>query len=192
MEPLFFPTADDFRAWLEAHHESEKELWVAFYKKDSGRPSITYPEAVDEALCFGWIDGVRKSLDAISYVNRFTPRKPDSNWSAVNIKRVEDLIARNRMRPAGLRAFEQRRDEKSGVYSYEQRHEAVFSEDYEQQFRANEAAWAYFQAQTNWYRKTATYWVYDAKKEETRLKRLATLIEDSAAGRTVAPLTRPK
>jgi uncharacterized protein YdeI (YjbR/CyaY-like superfamily) len=192
MDPVFFPTPDEFRAWLEAHHASEQELWVGYYKKDSGRPSLTWPESVDEALCYGWIDGLRKSVDAISYKIRFTPRKPDSNWSAVNIRRVEDLTTQGRMRPAGLRIYEQRQEARSGVYTYEQRDQAAFTPEYEQQFRANEAAWTFFQAQTGWYRKTATWWVVNAKKEETRLKRLATLIADSAQGRTMPQMTRTK
>jgi len=192
MDPVFFSTPDEFRAWLEAHHESEQELWVGYYKKDSGRPGITYPESVDEALCFGWIDGVRYSIDAISYKNRFTPRRPGSKWSAVNIRRVEELLTQGRMRPAGLRLFEQRQAPEPGIYSYEQRDQAAFSEEFEQQFRANAAAWTFFQAQTAWYRKTATWWVVSAKKEETRRRRLETLIADSAQGRTIPQMTRPK
>jgi uncharacterized protein YdeI (YjbR/CyaY-like superfamily) len=190
MEPTFFATPSEFRSWLEEHHDNTRELLVGFYKKGSGKPSITWQEAVAEALCFGWIDSVRIRIDDTSYANRFTPRKPRSNWSAVNIKLVEDLINRGLMRPAGLRAFEQRTEEKSQIYAYEQRNAAELDDAYEQQFRANAEAWNFFQAQPAGYRKTAIWWVISAKKEETRLKRLGTLIEDSTHSRTIAPLTR--
>jgi uncharacterized protein YdeI (YjbR/CyaY-like superfamily) len=191
-EPTFFPTAADWRAWLERNHAETQELWVGFYKRLTGRPSITWPESVDEALCFGWIDGVRKSIDESSYVIRFTPRRSRSNWSAVNIKRAQELIATGRMQPAGLRAFEQRQDERSAVYAYEQRHSARLDEADEQQLRSNAAAWRFFQAQPPSYQKAAAWWIISAKQEATRRRRLATLIEDSANGRTVGPLTRPK
>lgn len=189
--PLFFATPPRFRAWLEANHTKQSELWVGFYKRSSGRPSITWPESVDEALCFGWIDGIRKSLDDVSYVIRFTPRKGQSTWSAVNIKRAKELIRLHRMRPAGRRAFQARADEKSAIYSYEQRKTAALTGAEERQFKADAAAWAYFGARPPWYRRTTIYWVTSAKREETRARRLATLISDSARGRTVAPLTRP-
>lgn len=188
--PVFFATPSEFRAWFEEHHGTEQELWVGFYKKSTGKASFTWPEAVDQALCFGWIDGVRKSLDADSYANRFTPRKRSSNWSAVNIKRVEELTQLGLMRPAGLKAFEERADAKSGIYSYEQRASAELGEEYEQQFRANPKAWDYFQSRPAGYRKTATWWVVSAKREETRLKRLATLIEDSENHQPIALLSR--
>jgi uncharacterized protein YdeI (YjbR/CyaY-like superfamily) len=191
MGPVFFATPADFRAWLEANHEKQAELLVGFYKVGSGRPSITWPESVDEALCFGWIDGVRRSLDAKSYTIRFTPRQPRSNWSAINIKRVEELRAAGKMTEAGLRAFEQRSDDKSAVYSYEQRQNAKLPPEFEARFQASSEAWSYFQAQPPWYRRTATYWVTSAKREETRRRRLDTLIADSAAGRSIGPLTRP-
>lgn len=190
MNPIFFATPAEFRAWLAAHHLTSQELWVGFYKKGSGQPSITWPEAVDEALCVGWIDGIRKSIDDVSYTIRFTPRKADSTWSAVNIKRVAELEAAGLMQPAGLKAFGKRKEAKSGIYAYEQRDTAMLGDAYEQQFRTNQQAWDFFQAQPPWYRRTATWWVISAKKEETRLKRLATLIEDSAQGRTIASLTR--
>jgi uncharacterized protein YdeI (YjbR/CyaY-like superfamily) len=145
---------------------------------------------VDEALCFGWIDSVRKGVDEQSYMNRFTPRKPRSTWSAVNIKRVEELTRLGRMHPAGLRAFEQRAEDRSGIYSFEQRHDVALDEASERQFRANEQAWAFFQAQAPSYRKAAIWWVTSAKKEETRRTRLARLIVDSEQGRTIPPLTR--
>ena len=191
MDVTFFESPAAFRAWLEEHHQTAKELWVGFYKKSSGKPSITWPESVDEALCFGWIDGIRKRIDDISYTNRFTPRKPRSNWSAVNVARVAELTRLGRMRPAGRKAFEERAEEKTGVYSYEQRHTAQFDEAHEQQFRANQPAWDFFQAQPAGYRRLAIWWVVSAKKEATRLKRLATLIEDSAQGRAIAALARP-
>lgn len=190
--PIFFATPADFRNWLEAHHADHQELWVGYYKKESGRPSITWSESVDQALCFGWIDGIRQSVNAISYMNRFTPRKPTSNWSAVNIKRVAELTALGLMHPAGLKAFAARRAEKSGVYAHEQRQAAALTPDEAAQFCANAAAWAFFQAKPPSYRNPAIWWVVSAKRPETRQQRLQTLIEDSAAGRTIKPLTRPR
>jgi uncharacterized protein YdeI (YjbR/CyaY-like superfamily) len=190
MEPTFLATPGEFRAWLEEHHDRVGELLVGFHKKGSGRPSITWPEAVDEALCFGWIDGVRRRVDDTSYSIRFTPRKARSNWSAVNVKRVEELTALGRMRPAGQRAFERRVEARTGVYSYEQRDRAAFDHAQEGQFRANPEAWDWFQARPAWYRKAAVWWVVSARQEATRARRLATLIADSAAGRIVPPLTR--
>ena len=189
MEPTFFATPSEFRAWLEEHHDSASELWVGFHKKASGLPSITWPEAVDQALCFGWIDGIRKSVDGSSYMNRFTPRKRKSNWSAVNIKRAEELIASRSMRPAGLAAFEARPDDEAARYSYEQRHSARLEAGQEKRFRAKRKAWEFFQAQTPSYRQTAIWWVVSAKREATRERRLATLIEDSSHGRKIGPLT---
>jgi len=189
-QPMFFKSCADFRAWLENNHPQCAELWVAFYKKSSGRPSITYPEALDEALCFGWIDGVRRSVDPDAYTIRFTPRKPRSQWSAVNIKRAEELAKVGRMRAAGLKAFAAAKDQPR-KYSYEQRHQAGFNREQERQFRANRQAWSFFQKQPPWYRRTATFWVVSAQKEETRQRRLATLIHDSAQGRPIKPLSRP-
>ncbi|MDB5069712.1 MAG: hypothetical protein JWM87_823 [Candidatus Eremiobacteraeota bacterium] len=191
MTARFFATPAAFRRWLESNHESRDELLVGFHKKGSGKPSITWPEAVDEALCFGWIDGVRRSLDDDSYTIRFTPRKERSIWSAVNIARAEELIAEGRMRPAGLRAFERRTENRSQIYSYEQRDEAVLDHAAEREFRANAAAWTFFQSQPPWYRRTAIYWVMTAKKDDTRRRRLATLIDDSAHGRRIKQLARP-
>jgi uncharacterized protein YdeI (YjbR/CyaY-like superfamily) len=191
MEPTFFPTPADLRAWLERNHEKETELLVGFYKKGSGKPSITWPELVDEALCFGWIDGIRRRIDDESYTIRLTPRKSTSTWSSVNIRRVEELANEGRMRPGGLAAFERRSKQRSGIYAYEQRRQAKLEPDQEREFRANAAAWSFFQAQPAGYRQTATYWVVTAKREETRRKRLATLIDDSANGRRLRHLTRP-
>jgi uncharacterized protein YdeI (YjbR/CyaY-like superfamily) len=189
-EPTFFATPDDFRAWFQQHHATAKELLVGFYKKGSGLPSITWPESVDQALCFGWIDGIRRSRDDLSYTIRFTPRKPRSIWSAVNIKRFGELAEQGLVSPAGRKAFEARDDARSAVYAYEQRDNPTLDAAAEQQFRANTTAWEFFQAQPAGYRKTAIWWVISAKKEETRSKRLATLIDDSAHGRTIAQLTR--
>jgi uncharacterized protein YdeI (YjbR/CyaY-like superfamily) len=191
MDVTFFSSPLDLHNWLEAHHDKAQELWVGYYKKDTGKPSITWPESVDEALCFGWIDGVRKSIDETSYRIRFTPRKPGSIWSAANIKRAGELIELGRMAPPGLKAFHERKEASSVVYAYEQRESARLEGDYEAQLRANPKAWDFFQAQPPWYQRAASWWVISAKKEETRLKRLARLIEDSAQGRTIAPLTRP-
>lgn len=182
MNAKFFKTPSALRKWLEAHHASAKELWVGFYKKGSGKPSIDWPESVDEALCFGWIDGIRKSIDADSYMIRFTPRKPTSVWSAVNIKNVENLIKEKRMHPAGLKAFAARKENRSGIYSYEQRGPELV-EPYLGMLKRNKAAWKFFQAQPPSYRKVMNWWVVSAKQEATRVKRLDKLIEESAQGR---------
>jgi uncharacterized protein YdeI (YjbR/CyaY-like superfamily) len=167
MNPVFFPSSSAFRHWLQTEGKKQLELWVGFYKKWAGKPSITYPEAVDEALCFGWIDGVRKSVDADSYMVRFTPRKPRSQWSAVNIRHVERLTKAGRIFPEGLKASEGARGQ-SRTYSYEQRDKAKFKPQDEQRFRLNRKAWDFFQSQPPWYRRTSTFWVVRAKKEETR------------------------
>jgi len=187
----FFPTPAYFRKWLAKHHATASTLWVGYYKKDSGRPSITWPESVDEALCFGWIDGLRKSVDEISYTLRFTPRKPRSVWSSINVARAKAMIAEGRMRPAGLAAFEARLENRSGIYSYEQRGDQL-AEPYAGKLRKHKAAWKFFQAQTPSYRKACSWWVVSAKKEETRLARLAKLIEVSARGRPIPQFTRRK
>ena len=189
MKPTFFATPADFRAWLEKLHDRTHELWVGFYKVGSGKPSITWPEAVDEALCFGWIDGQRQGIDRLSYAIRFSPRKPRSVWSSVNIKRVEELSRRGLMRPSGLKRFHAREADKSGVYSYEQRNVSKLEASDERLLRRNKKAWEFFRAQAPSYRKAATYWVVSAKKEETRRKRLGHLIDYSARNRTVPPLT---
>ncbi len=179
MTITFFPTPADFRRWLKANHATETELLVGFYKTSSGKPSVTWPESVDQALCFGWIDGIRKRVDDESYTIRFTPRKPTSTWSAVNIKRVEELTQQGLMQPAGLKAFEARKENKSGIYSYEQR-SAALPPEYEKVLKKNKAAWTFFQAQPASYRKAAVWWVVSAKQEATRLKRLDQLIDLSA------------
>ncbi len=187
---VYFESPAAFRRWLETNHDSATELTVGFHKRHTGRPSLTWPESVDEALCFGWIDGVRHSVDEDRYTIRFTPRKPSSNWSVVNIRRVEALVRDMRMRPAGLRAFEAKRADRSGVYSFEQRDQAKLSPVEERQFRANRAAWRFFEAQPPGYRRVTTFWVVSAKREETRARRLERLIRESAEGQRVGILGR--
>ena len=189
MEPTTFETPEDFRRWLEQHHDSEREVWVGLRRKSSGKPSLTWVQAVDEALCFGWIDGKTKRVDDTTWMIRFTPRRKGSNWSQRNIGRVEELTKAGRMHPAGMRAFEARPADRSGVYSYEQRHRAAFDPAYEERFRRERRAWAWFEAKAPSYRQAAIRWVMTAKREETRERRLRQLIECSAAGRTVPPLT---
>jgi uncharacterized protein YdeI (YjbR/CyaY-like superfamily) len=190
-KPKFFATPDDWRAWLERNHTSAEELWVGLYKRKSGKPSITWPEAVDGALCFGWIDGVRKSIDACSYKIRFSPRRLRSVWSAVNVKRVKDLSKRGLMHPAGLAAFKNHDESRSQRYSYEQRTTAKLSPAFEKQFRACPGAWEFFREQAPWYQRTSTWWVISAKKEETQLRRLAVLIQCCEKRMTIPELTRP-
>jgi uncharacterized protein YdeI (YjbR/CyaY-like superfamily) len=189
--PKFFASPAEWRAWLEKHHADTQELWVGFYKRDSGRPSISWPEGVDGALCFGWIDGIRKSIDAISYKIRFTPRKPRSVWSAININRVAELSKSGLMHSAGLAAFEKRDDARSAIYAYEQRKTAKLPAPFEKKFREQAGAWKFFRSRPPWYQRTSTYWVISAKREETRLKRLATLIDCSAGKRNIPSLNRP-
>lgn len=191
MEPIFFDTAASFGAWLAANHETEAELWVGFRKRGSGLPSLTWPEAVDEALCVGWIDAVRMSIDETSYMIRFTRRKPGSIWSAVNIARVAALAAEGRMQPAGRAAFARRKEARSGVYSHEQAGMPELTAEQEAAFRANPAAWDFFQSRPASYRKAAIWGVVNAKRDETKSTRLAELIDCSARGETVPRLTRP-
>ena len=190
MKPTFFQRPAAFRTWLEKHHTRADEVWVGFYKKDSGKPSMTWPESVDEALCYGWIDGVRKSIDDISYVIRFTPRKASSIWSSVNIKRARTLVDQGQMQPAGLKAFQARKENKSGIYSYEQR-SVELEEPYRQLLKNNRAAWAFFQAQPASYRKMVSWWIISAKQAETRLKRLERLVRYSAQGQRL-PESMPR
>lgn len=184
---MFFKTPAEFRKWLSKNHDKMTELWLAFYKKDSGRPSITWPEAVDEALCYGWIDGVRKSIDEVSYTIRFTPRKPQSIWSMVNIRRVHELARLGRMMPPGVAAFATRDEERAQKYSYENRPQAL-GDGYEKKFRANKKAWDFYQAQPAGYRRVSSFWVSSAKQEETRLRRLEQLIACSAKGERLPQL----
>jgi len=181
VNPQFFKTPLDFRKWLEANHAKAKELWVGFYKKSSGKPSIDWPESVNEALCFGWIDGLRKTIDEDSYKIRFTPRQATSVWSTVNIKYAQDLIKQKRMAPAGLKAFLARKENRSGIYSYEQRSPELV-EPYSGKLKQNKAAWEFFKAQPARYRKQMNWWIVSAKTEPTRLKRLDKLIDYSARG----------
>jgi uncharacterized protein YdeI (YjbR/CyaY-like superfamily) len=181
MKPIFFAKQSDFRKWLKANHKKESELLVGFYKVDSGIPSMTWSQSVDEALCFGWIDGVRKSIDKDSYQIRFSRRKPTSIWSAVNIKKVEELTERGLMHPAGFESFKNRKEAKSKIYSYES-NEVNLSPQFEKLFKANKTAWKYFQTLAPSYRKTSISWVMRAKQEVTKLKRLNQLISDSEAG----------
>ncbi len=181
--PTFFENPAEFREWLERNASTAKELVVGFHKVGTGRPGMTWPESVDEALCFGWIDGVRQRIDDASYRIRFTPRKPGSIWSAVNIAKYQALAAAGRITPAGAVAFERRRAEKSVVYSYEQTDTAAFTADEEREFMRHKAAWAFWETMPPGYRKTAIHYITTAKKAETRASRLAKLIEASAAGK---------
>lgn len=184
MKPRFFKSGADFRAWLERNHSRQSELLVGFYKTTSGRGGITYRQALDQALCYGWIDGVRKSFDANSYTIRFTPRKPKSHWSRVNIKRVSELKPLGIMHAAGLAAFDKRDEGRTIHYSYELS-AADLGPAYEKQFKADPKAWTFFESQAPSYRRVAKFFVMSAKKEETRERRLALLIADSARGRRI-------
>jgi len=189
-KPRFFATPAGFRRWLEKNHARSRELWVGFHKRGTGRASITWPESVDQALCFGWIDGVRYRIDEVSYRIRFSPRQPKSVWSNVNVKRVAALKKLGLMTAAGLAAFAKADPKKSGIYAYERSH-AKLGAAYEKTFKANKKAWTFFRAQAPWYQRTLTYFVVSAKREETRQKRLATLIVACQAGRRLGLLTPP-
>jgi uncharacterized protein YdeI (YjbR/CyaY-like superfamily) len=190
MKPTFFKSQAEFRSWLEKNHDRVSELWVGLQKTGSTQKGLVYKEALDEALCFGWIDGVRKSIDESHWMIRFTPRKPRSIWSAINIKRAGELKALGQMKPPGLAAFEGRDGKRQKQYSYER--EALQPEAaYEKQLRANKKAWAFFESQAPWYQRSAQFWVMSAKKEETRLRRLQALIESSEKGRWAPPFPRP-
>jgi uncharacterized protein YdeI (YjbR/CyaY-like superfamily) len=191
-KPRFFSSVEAMRAWLEKNHARATALWVGYYKKGATKRGVTYPESVDAALCYGWIDGVRHSIDSERYMNRFTPRKKNSNWSAVNLRRIEELTRLGLMRPPGIAAYEARDPARTQQYAFEQREEAALAPPELRQFKANRAAWKFFQSMAPWYRRTALHWVVSVKRPETRARRLATLIEDCAAGRTIKPLTRPE
>ena len=184
MKPTFFSTPAQFREWLVGNYDKATELLVGYYKVGSGKPSMTWSQSVDEALCFGWIDGVRRTVDADSYCIRFTPRKPKSIWSAVNIRKIEDLTRQGLMHPAGLAAYEKRQESKSKIYAYEQEQVSLSSE-LEQTFRANEQAWSNFQKLSPSYQKMAINWVMSARQHQTAIKRLQELINDSALGQKV-------
>jgi uncharacterized protein YdeI (YjbR/CyaY-like superfamily) len=183
METRYFKTPAEFRAWLVENHAAATEIGVVLHRKASGAPSMTWSEAVDQALCFGWIDSVARRLDETGRVQRFTPRKPKSNWSSVNIAKVAELKALRLMMPAGLAAFARREETRSGVYSYENRHLAALDSEREATFRADPGAWEFFVKQPPSYRQTSIYWVMNAKRDETRSSRLERLIEASAHGR---------
>lgn len=191
MKHRYFKSAADFRTWLEANHNTVTELWLGIYKKDSGKVSVTYAEALDEALCFGWIDGVRKRVDESSFTQRFTPRKPTSVWSLINIGHVKRLTKAGRMMPAGLKAFAARTAAKSGVYSFENRPREL-SPQLQRQFKSDRAAWKFFEQQPPGYQRLMTFWVMSAKRDETRARRLAQLISDSKQGRRVGVMTTKK
>jgi uncharacterized protein YdeI (YjbR/CyaY-like superfamily) len=182
MVPVFFSDTREFRKWLETNHRTEKELLVGYYKVGTKKTSMNWSESVDEALCFGWIDGIRKSIDEESYCIRFTPRNPKSNWSAVNINKVEEMIRLGKMTPAGLAAFEKRAEARSGIYSYENRPEK-FDSGLEARFQEDQQAWNFFSSKPASYQKTVVYWVMSAKQESTRISRLNKLIEASIAGK---------
>jgi uncharacterized protein YdeI (YjbR/CyaY-like superfamily) len=190
-EPTFFDSAQAWRRWLAEHHETASECLVGFAKVGTGRASMTWSESVDQALCFGWIDGVRRRVDEHTYTIRFTPRKPSSTWSTVNVRKVERLRATGEMTPAGERAFAARRQGNTGIYAYE-REAQQLSAGERRRFEAEPAAWAYFCVQAPWYRRTATHWVVAAKRAETRERRLAQLIADSAQGRRLRQLDRDR
>jgi uncharacterized protein YdeI (YjbR/CyaY-like superfamily) len=191
-DAIFFETPGELRAWLEEHHATASEVWVGYYKKGSGRRSLTWSDVVDEALCFGWIDGKTQRIDEHRYRQRLSPRRRTSDWSAVNVAKVAELRAQGRMTPAGEAAFAARREDSTGTLSYERRHEAAFDAEQEAAFRANARAWEWFSAQSPSYRTMATFWVLSAKRPETRARRLATLIDDSAHGRRIALLRPPE
>ena len=193
MTPRFFRTPSAFRAWLERHHRTRRELIVGFHHVGSGKPSVTYPQARDEALCFGWIDGVRRNYDATSYTVRFTPRKPESTWSRVNLERVRELKAEGRMRPAGLSAHAARDPKKAIQYSFEHAPRPLDAAAV-RTFKANRRAWSWFETQAPWFRRTAAWWVMSAKREDTRARRLRMLIDSAARGERPAPfnITRGK
>lgn len=188
-EIKFFPTPKDFRKWFEKNHDKKAELWVGFYKKGTGKPSITWPESVDQALCFGWIDGIRKTIDEEAYKIRFTPRRARSIWSAVNIKRMGELMEEKLVHQTGLDAFARRDEERSRIYAYE-RASIPLSDEYEAIFQKNKKAWEFFESQPPSYKKPVLSWIASAKQEETRMRRLQTLIKDSENGERIAQLRR--
>jgi uncharacterized protein YdeI (YjbR/CyaY-like superfamily) len=190
-EPIYFESAQAFYDWLEEHHETEAEVYVGFHKQHTGKRAMSWSEAVDQALCFGWIDGRVNRIDDDRYMQRFTPRKPASNWSKVNVQKIAKLIEDGRMRPAGLAAFEKREDHRTGVYSFE-RESRELPPEYDARLRANAAAAGYFDRRAPSYRRAAIHWVLSAKREETRERRLDQLIEDSANGVDVKPLRGPE
>ena len=186
MKIIYFASAIELRKWFEKNHKKEQELWVGYYKKGSVKPSLTWSESVDEALCFGWIDGIRKSVDPERYMIRFTPRRPGSIWSKINIKKVEELKKLGRMMPAGIDAYKKLDARKTRVYSFERG--SQLSPEFEKQFRKNKNAWKYFESRPSYYRKVCIHWVMSAKQKETRLRRLNNLISDSSFGKIIGPM----
>ena len=184
MKTRYFKTPAEFRRWLAAHHATDRELLVGFYKKASGKPGISYPEAVDEALCFGWIDGVKTRVDGARYTHRFSPRTADSTWSLINTRRVGELTALGRMAAPGIAAFERRDPRKTGIYSFENRPKS-FDAPLTRAFKADAAAWIFFRAQPPGYQKLMTFYVMSAKQQETRERRLARLVTSSAEGKRI-------
>jgi uncharacterized protein YdeI (YjbR/CyaY-like superfamily) len=189
-EAIFFETPEELRAWLEEHHTTESEVWVGYYKKDSGRRSLTWPQVVEEALRFGWIDGKTQRIDEHRYRQRLSPRRPNSNWSEINVAKIAELRAAGRMTSAGEAAFAPRREKPPDALTYERRHEAAFDANQEAELRRNPPAWKWFDAQSPSYRTMATFWVLSAKRPETRERRLATLIECSSERRRVPALVQ--
>jgi len=190
MEPMFFADAAELRAWFLEHHADAPELLVGYYKKHTGRPTVRHTEAIEQALCFGWIDSISRRIDDERYQVRFTPRRKGSVWSAVNVAKIVELTAAGMMHPAGVHAFESRKPERVAVYPYEQPADAALDDQQTARFRIEEGAWQWFSAQPASYRRAAVHWVVSAKREDTRERRLDRLITDSAAGRTVPPLPR--
>ncbi len=189
MDPIFFINPSEFRAWLAKNYDSEKELWVGYYKKATGLPSMTWPESVEEALCYGWIDGLRKKVDEKAYKIRFTPRRKDSNWSQVNLKMMERLIENGKMQEPGLKIFQERDLSKSQKVSYEL-NEVILTKEYEDKIKTNGKAWEFFSQLAPGYKKQTCHWVMQAKREETRLRRLQVLIDSAAEGKKIPHLRR--
>jgi len=189
--PVFFKSVNEIHKWFQKNHNKIADLWIGFYTVKSGKKAATYKEAVDEALCFGWIDGIRKNVDEVSYAIRFTPRKKRSIWSNVNTKRINELIKEGRVHENGLAAFRERSEDKAGIYSFEQNTHKL-SPAFEKKFKSNLKAWNFFITKAPWYQRTSIHWVMSAKQEATQIKRLETLINDSEHERTLAQLTRSK
>ncbi len=189
MTPTFFPSPEDFRKWLDENHDTEGELWVGYYKKATKIPSMTWPQSVEEALCYGWIDGLRKKVDEKSYKIRFTPRRANSHWSQVNLKMMDDLIQNGKMQPAGLKIYQERNPAKEQLFSYE-RKAIQLSNEYIEQIKATPKAWEFFDNLAPGYKKQTIHWVMQAKREETRQRRLKILIESAAEGKKIPQLRR--
>ena len=187
MKPTFFKNQKELRKWFEKNYDKRREIWVGFYKKDSGRANFTWSQSVDQALCFGWIDGIRKSIDNDSYMIRFTPRNPKSNWSAINIKKIKELTKLGLMHQAGIEVFKKREEKRSEIYSFEQ-NKVKLSKTYELKFKSKKNAWKFFQSLPPSTKKPSIWWVMSAKKEETQLRRLDILIKSSEEGEKVPPL----